>query len=351
MSETVAINHSSVEHQINKLKSQQLLIQDEKQAKDALMLYGYSNLIKSYRDPYFIIDGGQKTYRSGVSFEQISSLYLLDKNLRNAVMASMLALEEHIKEAAANVVAKSFGTDHNDYLKFKNYQNKRKKKIQFSLANLLNKMRGVLNTDKDPIHHYMQKYNTAPPWILFKSVYLSTIINFIDQFKALEKVSMANSLYELSELNISQTDLTRLMMDTLFTCNDYRNTAAHGGRIYNHVCRNTISSYGNMPLPFHGFSQLLYLLRLLKYKDPYLYLQKALDEQINRHCSIYPADVTYLGQSLNINITPISYVYIANKNNKYHTNPHCSGILNPKQMELSSAESLGYIPCKRCCKI
>ena len=100
-------------------------------AKDALSLYGYSNLIKSYRDPYTIIVDGKKMYRSGVSFNQLVSLYLLDKNLRNSVMAAMIDLEEHIKEAAADVVAHSFGTHPNDYLNFRNYSNKRKRKYRF----------------------------------------------------------------------------------------------------------------------------------------------------------------------------------------------------------------------------
>lgn len=61
----------------------------------------------------------------------MNSLYLLDKNLRNAVIASMLDLEEHIKEAAADVVAKSFGTHPDKYLNYRNYANKRKANLVF----------------------------------------------------------------------------------------------------------------------------------------------------------------------------------------------------------------------------
>lgn len=78
-------------------------------------------------------------------------------------MAAMQDLEEHIKEISANVVAQSFGTHQDQYLLFRNYQNKRKRKPRFSLNNLLNTMRETLNTDKEPIHHYMEHYGLVPP--------------------------------------------------------------------------------------------------------------------------------------------------------------------------------------------
>ena len=92
------ILYATVDEQIEKLKKQGLIINSLDFARSELALYGYSNLIKSYRDPYMIMsEEGSKSYRSGITFEQIQSLYILDKNLRNAVMASMLDLEEYVK--------------------------------------------------------------------------------------------------------------------------------------------------------------------------------------------------------------------------------------------------------------
>lgn len=91
--------YTTPEQQIAKLKSQNLAFGDEKRAELSLSLFGYFNLIKGYRDPYVINNGSGISYRSGMTFEQICSLYLLDKNLRNAVIAAMLDLEEYVKEA------------------------------------------------------------------------------------------------------------------------------------------------------------------------------------------------------------------------------------------------------------
>lgn len=347
------IVYTTPEQQIEKLKSHHLAIADEEFAKVALNVYGYSNLIKSYRDPYVITSNNQKNYRSGISFEQLYSLYILDKNLRNAVMASMLDLEEHIKEATASIVANSFGVHQNDYLKYSNYRNKRKSKPRFRLSGILDTMNKTLDTDKDPIHHYNTEHGIVPPWILFKSIYFSTIVNFIDLLKVPEQEALAKKLYDVESLDLPLSSIRKLMMDTFYICLEYRNIAAHGGRTYNYICKNQLRTdeiFGaSAQIQIVGFSQLLFLLDMLKYSDPYLDLKSKLDKEVNRHCNFFPQDVTYLGQILNMNIISRKVVYVSEKSNKYHNNPHCSGIKNINEMELEEAKKSGLIPCKRCC--
>lgn len=349
---TEKINYTTPDEQIEKLKSQNLFIEDEENAKKALSLFGYSNLIKSYREPYVITSGNKKVYRSGVSFEQLCSLYMLDKNLRNGVMAAMQDLEEHIKELSADVISSSFGTHQNDYLQYRHFRNKRKRIERFTLSGILNTMRKTLDTDKDPIHHYCTEHDIVPPWILFKSIYFSTIINFIDQFKVTEQNKLIKRLYDTESLNISEEQTRMLMMDTLFICLGYRNVAAHGGRIYNYNCSNELRTElifdENAKYNFSGFSQLIFVLSLLNYQNPFLRLRDILNEEVNRHCNMYPQDVTYLGQILNIDIVSHTIVYVSNSSDKYHISPHCSGIKNAYPIEFEDAESEGYKPCKRC---
>lgn len=156
------IKYTTVDEQVEKLINQNLIINDIDYAKYNLKRFGYSNLIKSYREPYIIRTGDKITYRSGVTFEQILSLYMLDKNMRNAVMAAMQDLEEHIKETAAGVIAKSFGTEQSQYLAYRNYVNKRKSKYRFTLQGILDTLNNTLHTDKNPIGHYQSKYEAVP---------------------------------------------------------------------------------------------------------------------------------------------------------------------------------------------
>ena len=68
------IQYADVNQQIEKLKSRNLTFKNIDYARKYLELYGYSNLIKSYRDPYVIEENGKKIFRDGVSFEQVCSL-------------------------------------------------------------------------------------------------------------------------------------------------------------------------------------------------------------------------------------------------------------------------------------
>lgn len=344
------ILYSSPEKQIEKLKTQNLIIKDESQAVKFLELYGYTNLIKNYRRPYTISTSNGIIYRSGVTFDQVCSLYLLDKNLRNAVIAAMLDLEEHIKEATADVLARSFGTDHNDYLKFRNYQNKKVRIQRFSLAAILDSITKTLSSDQDPVHHYISTYGTVPPWVLLKVQFMGTIVNLIDKLKQPQQEMLFTKLYpHLSNSSINK-DYLQMMRDTLFICYEYRNIAAHGGRIYNHKCKAHFRQIPELKISPSGFSQLLQLLSLMDYKNPWNYLNLILNSELNRHCSRYPEDVTYLSSTLNMNIQLRKIVWISGSSKKYHVNRHCSGILHPEEMNLEEAVAKGYRPCKRCCE-
>lgn len=349
------IPYSEVTQQIEKLESQGLIINDGDFASAQLLSYGYSNLIKSYREPYVIkTEEGKKKYRSGVTFEQIASLHELDRNIRNAVMAAMQDLEEYIKEQSSNVIAKSFGTNQNDYIKYRNYQNKRKRIQKYELGPILDTLRDKLTTDKDPIHHYYTQYETVPPWILLKSLYFGTIVNFIDLFKKTEQTLVMSSFLDFENLNISEQSGRLLVMDILFISMEYRNNAAHGGRIYNFNPRNMLraeSIFGGEHTNTHpGLTEFIELLKLLRYKNPYYRLSNVLSMEVNRHCSRFPQDVTYLGQMLNIDIIPCNIVHVSNKSGKFHRNPNCSGIGETVEMEYEDALEKGYQPCKHCVK-
>lgn len=345
------IEYATISEQIEKLRQQGLVIEDEGFASSELELYGYTNLIKGYRDPYTFIEEGKRKYRSGVTFEQVWSLYILDKNLRNAIIASMLDLEECVKEKAADTIAKTFGVDQKQYLQFRNFNNIKKHKEQFTLKGILTSFGEKISANKAPISHYMQKYGIVPPWILFKSVYFSTIVNFVALFKQNEQYAVASKLYNEKLINIlPPRDLRFLMMDTLYICLEYRNLAAHGGRIYDHICKSALRQNYGQSITGQGVGQLIHLLYLLNYSSPYQHLHNALNTQLTRHCSRYPQDITYLGQILNINIIQRNVVWVPTNSIKYHKDRFCSGIKNSVEMDLDEAQKRGFKPCKKCCQ-
>ena len=341
--------YTTPEQQIAKLKSQNLAFGDEKRAELSLSLFGYFNLIKGYRDPYVINNGSGISYRSGMTFEQICSLYLLDKNLRNAVIAAMLDLEEYVKEAVSDVLACSFGTDHRNYLRYSNFRNKKKRHPKFSLTHTLKRINDTLSRENDPIKHYLDTYGSVPPWVLIKVQFLGNVVNLVDQMKEPQQIMLFQRLYPADLGPVTKEHLS-LMMDTLFICYEYRNVAAHGGRIYNHTCRAKYRPVSWARISSSGFSQLLQLLSLMEYQGPYRHLDRVLNHEFTRYFNEYPEDITYLSSILNIDIRVQEFVWISGKSKRFHSAQHCSGMSNAFRIDYAKAIESGYVPCKRCCK-
>ena len=159
-------------------------------------------------------------------------------------------------------------------------------------------MKKTLDTDKDSIHHYITEHEMFPPWILFKSIYFSTFTNFIDLFKHLERKKIVKRLYDGTVLNLSTPKLCKLTMDTLFICLDYRNIAAHDGRIYSYNSSSRLQIdeifVTNSDINITGFSKLLFLLSLFRYQSPYRRLDNALHTELSRHCNKFHRSDIYV---------------------------------------------------------
>lgn len=357
------IKYTTSEQQISILKGKGLKFDNEKSAAQSLNEYGYYNIINGYKSPYVKIINGEKVYIPGTTFEQIFSLFLLDYNLRNSIIAAMLGFEEHLRAIAADVLAKSFGTDHNEYLNRNNYRDRRVTKQRFCLDGILKTLRKNTLSEKDPIKYYRENYGIVPPWILFKGTYLSTLVNFIRAFKAPQKQALIQKLYPVTLQNSNLPSAKKLLSDTLFMCLEYRNLSAHGGRIYNYIPDNKLQLsdeiYEIIPKArkqyigsnlFQGFSQLLFSLSLFNNDKPHTIISDTFHTEINRHCNVFMEDASFLQEITGVRIIRKHVVYVSDNTKKFHLNPYCSGIRNSYYIPYEAALSKGYTPCKRCVK-
>ncbi len=353
------IDYTTPKQQIETLKNKGLLFDNEIAAEKRLKRYGYYNIINSYKEPYQILFNNERKYISGTTFEQIFSMFSLDHNLRNSIMASMLDLEECLRAAVAEIIAHNFGTDHKNYLKFRNYRDRYSKNPKFSLNGILGKLWNNASSDKDPIKYYREKYGIVPPWILLKGTYFSTLVNLIKCFKSEQKQQLISVLLNIPpDLDITE-EITTLFQNVLFICLDYRNAAAHGGRIYNFHSQylNSISisddlinifpDLSDMPSS-SGIGQLIILLSIFKYTQPIHIILNTLDDQVNRHLKKYPNDIDVLSQNIGISIQSDIYVWVNEKTGTYHTNKFCSGLLNATKIPFNTLDQSKYHPCKRC---
>lgn len=307
------IDYTTIKQQIKILKVKGLLFNDERTAQTRLERYGYYNIINSYKEPYQRFYDGKKEYIPGTTFEQIYSMFILDHNLRNSIMSSMLDLEESLRAAAAEVIAYSFGTDHNQYLNFRNYRDRHSSNPKFSLNGILGALHTNVKSDKDPIKYYRENYDIVPPWILLKGTYFSVLINFIKCFKNEQKQHIARILLEIPPDMPVTDEIITFFQNVLFICLDYRNTAAHGGRIYNYepanmanikISKELIKTFPMLENTLNpsGISMLLALLSIFKYKQPRNYIRIILDSELKRHLEKYSDDFNILSKSIKIPI-------------------------------------------------
>lgn len=306
--------YATPEEQIAKLKSKGLFFENQKIAKDILNIYGYYNVINTYKEPYILIQNdGAKKYKPGTTFNQIFSIFTLDHCLRIAIMMSMLDVEELLRASLADVIAESFGADHHVYLNPKNYRNRYIRDPRFSLKAILSSMNEtIVKSDKNPLAYYRDTYGVIPPWVLFKNVYLATLVNFVRQLKSSELTSLIVKIYGIDKDAASLPFVTHLFFDTLHICREYRNIAAHGGRIYNAVlkskCRIPESDEIHFFAQFrphiqylpssYGLNQLCILLSLFAYSQPERIIYSEINKELQRHCYMYPQDSEFLAKSL-----------------------------------------------------
>lgn len=313
MEETRIIKYTTVDEQIEKLLSRGLEINDLDSARRKLTQYGYYNIINSYKNPYLIIENNHKHFKSDTSFEQLFSLFVFDHNLRNAILSAMLALEEHTKALASEVLAYSFGTNEKDYLQWKNFRDRRVSHERFGLNSILSSLRKTSLSEKDPIRYYRTNYGFVPPWILFKGTYFSTVVNFVRLFKEPQKNQLVKLFYNCSDDLFQSSDIKTLLFNTLSLCLEYRNLAAHGGRVYNYIPDAAVNiQHPDLLLPLasnihdliapQGLSLLLNMLSLLSYKEPFEIIDETLRAELNRHLALYEKDADILGESLNLTL-------------------------------------------------
>ena len=286
-----SFEYATAEQQLQKLKSQRLSIENEIAAKNALNTYGYYNIINGYREPYITREYDKKTYNPDVSFEQIFALFTFDHYIRDAVLLSMIDLEEHLKATVANIIAESFGSDHHSYLERNNYRDKNVRDPKFSRNKILADMKKVAEQSyTQPIRYYRETHNIIPPWILFKGVFFGAFVNYIKLFKSPQREKLIKSLYSRQNPLENMAFLKDLLSDTLSLCLEYRNLAAHGGRTYNYIPNSNMRNFDENEIK-RGLPQLLAALKFFDYQQPFARLDQAINRALNEYCHNFPGDI------------------------------------------------------------
>ena len=220
----------TLDEQIDILRNKGLVINDEVFAKEVLLRENYF-FLNGYRH-LFLKSRNNKVYIEGTRFEELYSLFLFDRTLRNILFKNILIIENNLKSIISYQLSKKYGIKESQYLNPNNFNYKFEKKKQIN--DLIFKMKRQIRnnaTHHSATEHYVENYGYIPLWVAVKVLSfgivteLFTILNKDDQYEIVDFYNLGIDEF------ISYTSLL----------SNYRNLCAHEDIVFDNRTQKTIN--------------------------------------------------------------------------------------------------------------
>ena len=219
----------TLEEQIEILKSKNLVIKNEEYAKKVLLRENYF-FLNGYRH-LFLVSNDDKVFKKGTRFEELYSLFLFDRTLRNICFKNLLIIENNFKSILSYQLSKRYGYREKDYLKAKNFTKRPDKKRQVN--DLLKKMQRQIRINgqqHSATQHYSCNYGYIPLWILVKVLSFGIVSEMFMILKTDDQKAISD-IYNID------SETFALYLPILA---NYRNLCAHEDILYENKTQKTI---------------------------------------------------------------------------------------------------------------
>ena len=239
----------NLEEQIEIMKYKGLTINDPDFTKQILLRENYF-FLNGYRYP-LMKSMKDKRFLEGATFEELYSIFLFDRGIRNVFFKNLLIIENNLKSIFSYQLSKRYGYREKDYLKAKNFtQDKTKSRQVNDLIHKMKRQIRVNGREHTATSHYMMNYGYIPLWILVK------VLSFgiVGELFSILKYEDQKRICDIYHLNVST------MTTYLPILSNYRNLCAHEDIVYEHRSENTI-----LDTPYHE------KLEIPRMDDDYIY--------------------------------------------------------------------------------
>ncbi len=206
----------NLDEQINILKEKGLIINNVEYAKNVLLRENYF-FLSGYRH-LFMYSQQEKRFIPNTTFEELYSLFLFDRSMRNILFKNLLIIENNLKSIISYELSRKYGYRESDYLKEKNFTRKPEKKRQ--VKDLINKMKRQIrinSREHTATIHYSNNYGYIPLWILVKVLSFGIVSEMYSILKEDEQIQIAKVYH------VRPDDL----ITNLPILANYRNLCAH----------------------------------------------------------------------------------------------------------------------------
>ena len=239
----------SLDEQIEILRSKRLIIDDVEEAKDILLRENYF-FLSGYRH-LFMNSTMDRTFISGVTFDELYALFYFDRQFRNILFKYLMIIENQVKSIVSYQLSKKYGYQEKDYLNLKNFTTDREKTRR--VKDVIDKMKRQIRIN-GPHHtatmHYMSNYGYIPMWVLVKVLSFGIVCELYNILKKEDKVEIA-SMFGCS---VKQLEVYLPILS------NYRNICVHEDIVFEHRTEKYIDD-----CEYHE------KLGILKMDDDYIY--------------------------------------------------------------------------------
>lgn len=220
----------NLDEQIAILREKGLVINNEDYAKEVLLRENYF-FLNGYRYP-FLKSLNNKVFIEGTSFEELYSLFLFDRKLRNVIFKNILIIENNIKSIFSYQLSKKYGHKEKDYLNPNNFNTTSEKRRQVN--DLLSKMKRQIKNNAmqhSATMHYINKYGYIPMWVVVKVLSFGIVSELFTILKKEDQYDIT-ALYNLDADTFS---------NYLSILSNYRNLCAHEDILYENRTQKQIT--------------------------------------------------------------------------------------------------------------
>lgn len=233
----IAKPFKTIDEQIDILESRGLIVDDRAVAHQFLTRNNYYSLVNGYKE--FFLDPDKtnedvEVFRDGTRFVDLMTLYNFDAILRLSMMHCLTVAEKALKTATVHAFCRKH-RDPEDYLDPASYCSKkdyRGKNYTSNLIRLLSTLQGIRDGRgeiRPYIDHYRKKYNCVPLWVAANALTFGNMSHFY----SLQKIAVQNETCHLICESIGADVISARRLGMIYsTLTTFRNTCAHGGRLF-----------------------------------------------------------------------------------------------------------------------
>lgn len=224
-------NFKNLNEQIEIFKYKGLTINNEEYAKNILLRENYF-FISGYRH-LFMKSEDSKKFINGVTFEEMYSLFLFDRQFRNIIFKNLLIIENNVKSIISYQLSKKYGYKESEYLRNRNFDNSPDKQKQIN--DLLKKMKRQIRVNgkqHSATSHYITNYGYIPLWVLVKVLSFGIVSEMFSILKLEDRLSIA-SIYGVDQ---------EVLTNYLPILANYRNLCAHEDLCFNNKMNKKINN-------------------------------------------------------------------------------------------------------------